>query len=86
MQQQYGAIAGKMTVEVNGKEYTLQQASKFLESHDRALREEVYRKIQDRRLQDQDAMHELYTQLVLKRDQLAKNAATPIIGTINLWS
>ena len=27
--QQFGTIAGKMTVEVNGKEYTLQQASKF---------------------------------------------------------
>jgi oligoendopeptidase F len=73
MQQQYGAIAGKMTVEVNGQEYTLQQASKFLESHDRSLREEVYRKIQDRRLQDKDAMQTLYTQLIEKRDAIAKN-------------
>jgi oligoendopeptidase F len=74
MQQQYGAIAGKMTIEVNGQEYTLQQAGKFLESHDRNLREEVYRKIQERRLQDKQAMHDLYTQLVQKRDQVAKNA------------
>jgi oligoendopeptidase F len=74
MQQQYGAIAGKMTVEVNGEEYTLQQAAKFLESHDRALREEVYRKIQDRRLQDQQAMQDLYSQLILKRDTVARNA------------
>ncbi|MDE3235708.1 MAG: M3 family oligoendopeptidase [Bacteroidota bacterium] len=74
MQQQYGVIAGKMTIEVNGKEYTLQQAGKFLESHDRKLREEVYRKIQERRLQDQQALHDLYTQLVQKRDQVAKNA------------
>lgn len=74
MQQQYGTIAGKMTVQVNGQEYTLQQAGKFLESHDRNLREEVYRKIQERRLQDQQAMHDLYTQLVQKRDQVAKNA------------
>lgn len=29
LQQQYGVIAGKMTVEVNGKEYTLQQAAAF---------------------------------------------------------
>src|SRR2546423_9369891 len=29
--QQYGVIAGKMMVEVDGKEYTLQQAAKFLE-------------------------------------------------------
>jgi len=74
MQQQYGAIAGKMTVEVNGQEYTLQQAAKFLESDDRSLREAVYRKIQDRRLQDKDAMHSLYTQLIQKRNELAKNA------------
>src|SRR5580692_1626184 len=50
--QQFGVISGKMTVEVDGREYTLQQASKFLESPDRALRESVYRKVQDRRLQD----------------------------------
>lgn len=74
MQQQYGAIAGKMMIEVNGQEYTLQQAAKFLESHDRNLREQVYRKIQDRRLQDQRAMHDLYTGLIQKRDAVAKNA------------
>ena len=74
MQQQYGAIAGKMMVEVNGQEYTLQQASKFLESHDRILREEVYRKIQERRLEDQNAMHDLYSQLIAKRHQVAVNA------------
>ncbi len=74
MQQQYGAIAGKMTIEVNGQEYTLQQAAKFLESHDRTLREEVYRKIQERRLQDQQPMHDLYSQLIQKRNEVAKNA------------
>src|ERR1700712_569797 len=31
MQQQYGVITGSMMIEVNGKEYTLQQAAKFLE-------------------------------------------------------
>lgn len=74
MQQQYGVIAGKMTVEVNGNEYTLQQAGKFLESHDRNLREEVYKKIQERRLHDKDAMHDLYTKLIEKRHQIALNA------------
>ncbi|WP_153798868.1 M3 family oligoendopeptidase [Foetidibacter luteolus] len=74
MQQQYGVISGRMTVEVKGQEYTLQQASKFLEDHDRALREEVYRKIQERRQQDKATLHDLYTQLVAKRDQVAKNA------------
>ena len=74
MQQQFGAIAGKMTVNVNGQEYTLQQAAKFLEDHNRELREEVYRKINERRLQDKDALHELYSQLIVRRNKVAHNA------------
>lgn len=74
MGQQYGVISGKMTVEMEGKEYTLQQAAKFLESHDRSVREEVYRKIQGRRLQDKETLDELFTQLVQKRHQVALNA------------
>jgi len=74
LQQQYGAIAGKMTVEVEGKEYTLQQAAKFLESSDRKVREAVYYKIQQRRKQDEQPMHELYSSLIAKRHQIAINA------------
>jgi oligoendopeptidase F len=72
--QQFGVISGKMTVEVNGKEYTLQQANKFLESEDRNLREEVYRKVQERRLQSKDELNELYSNLIAKRHQIALNA------------
>jgi oligoendopeptidase F len=72
--QQFGAISGKMTVNVDGQEYTLQQAMKFLENPDRTLREEVYRKIQERRLQDKEALNKLFTELVKKRDQVARNA------------
>ncbi|MBC7848169.1 MAG: M3 family oligoendopeptidase [Chitinophagaceae bacterium] len=72
--QQFGVISGKMTIEVDGKEYTLQQAAKFLESADRAKREEVYRKINERRLLDNDALDELYTTLIQKRQQVALNA------------
>lgn len=74
MQQQYGVITGKMTVTINGQEYTLQQASKFLESNDRNLREEAYRKIQDRRLADKVPLNDLYNQLIQKRNQQAINA------------
>ncbi|NOT50337.1 MAG: M3 family oligoendopeptidase [Chitinophagaceae bacterium] len=73
MQQQYGVIAGKMTVEVNGQEYTLQQAAKFLEDPDRNLREEVYRKISERRLQDKNELNNLFTSLLKKRHQVAVN-------------
>jgi oligoendopeptidase F len=72
--QQYGAISGKMTVTVNGKEYTLQQAMKFLENPDRSLREQVYRQVQDRRLQDKEPLNKLYSELIQRRHQLAKNA------------
>ena len=65
---------GKMTVEVEGKEYTLQQAAKFLENSDRKVREAVYYKIQERRKQDEQPMHDLYSSLIAKRHQIAINA------------
>lgn len=74
MQQQYGVISGKMTVNVKDEEYTLQQAARFLESPDRTLREEVYRKINERRLLDKQALNNLYDQLIEKRNQEAVNA------------
>ena len=74
LQQQFGVISGKMTVTVKGQEYTLQQAAKFLEDHDRKLREEVYRKINERRLQDRGELNNLYNTLIEKRDRIAKNA------------
>jgi oligoendopeptidase F len=74
LQQHYGSIAGKMSVEVDGEEYTLQQAAKFLENPDRSVRESVYQKINQRRLQDKASMHELFTNLVKKRHQVAINA------------
>jgi oligoendopeptidase F len=77
MQQQFGVISGRMTVTINGKEFTLQQAAKFLENPDRSLREDVYRKIQERRLQDKEALNELFNQLMVKRNEVAKNAGFP---------
>ena len=74
MQQQFGQISGAMMITVNGEEYTLQQAAKFLENPDRKLREEVYRKIGDRRLQDKEKMNELYDKLIVLRNKEALNA------------
>jgi len=74
LQQHYGSIAGKMTIEQDGVEFTLQQAAKFLENPDRNIREQVYRKINERRLQDKQPLHDLFGKLVQKRHQLALNA------------
>jgi len=74
MQQQFGVISGKMTVTVNGQEYTLQQATKFLEDPDRTVRETVYRAIADRRFKDHAELDALYSKLVQIRHEVAKNA------------
>lgn len=74
LQQQFGVIAGKMSVTVKGQEYTLQQAALFLEDEDRSVREEVYLKIAERRFQDQAALHELFDQLLEKRNLIAAQA------------
>ena len=74
LQQQFGVISGKMSVTVKGQEYTLQQAALFLEDEDRSVREEVYLKIAERRFQDQAALHELFDQLLEKRNRIASQA------------
>ena len=73
-QQEYSVIAGKMSVEVNGQEYTLQQAAKFLEDPDRSLREMVYHKIAQRRQADRASLDQLFDRLLEQRNQLALNA------------
>jgi oligoendopeptidase F len=74
LQQQFGVISAKMSIEVEGKEYTLQQAAKFLENPDRKLRETVYKKIGDRRLTDKETLNNLYSNLLVKRNREAQNA------------
>jgi oligoendopeptidase F len=74
LQQHYGTVAGKMTITHDGIEYTIQQASKFLENPDRSIRETVYRKINERRLQDDQELQNLFTKLVALRHQIAVNA------------
>ena len=72
--QKFGAISGAMMVEFDGQEMTLPQAGNKLQSTDRAEREEAYRKITQRRLQDKDQLNDLFTQLVRLRDRIGRNA------------
>lgn len=71
---EYGKISGAMTIEHNGETLTLQQAQKLLQSNDRALRQEVFEKIQNRRLQDRDALEDLFDKLLQLRHRIALNA------------
>jgi oligoendopeptidase F len=72
--QQYGVLNSKMSIEVEGKEYTLQQAVRFLQQSDRSLRETVFNKIAARRMQDKDSLNELFNKLLAIRQQVAVNA------------
>ncbi len=73
-QQQFGAITGAMMVTVDGQEYTMQQAAKFLENEDRAIREKVYLQINETRLQSKETLTNLFNSLLAKRHQIAINA------------
>ena len=73
-EQQYGEIAGAMTVEVNGQTLTLQQASNHLKVPDRSHRDLVYHKIVNRRLQDREKLDALFLELVELRVKIAANA------------
>ncbi|WP_192821595.1 M3 family oligoendopeptidase [Rufibacter sp. LB8] len=73
-QQQYGSIAGAMMVTLDGEEMTLQRAADRLKQTDRAVREQAYLAIQNRRLEDKDKLDDLYTELIQLRHQVAVNA------------
>ncbi|QIX60322.1 M3 family oligoendopeptidase [Hymenobacter sp. BT18] len=76
-QQQYAATVGAMTVTLHGEEMTLPRAADQLKNPNRALREEAYRAIQERRLQDAQHLDALFTELVQLRHQMARNAGFP---------
>ncbi|MFM7216679.1 MAG: M3 family oligoendopeptidase, partial [Bacteroidota bacterium] len=76
-EQKFGEIAGAMSVEVGGKELTLQQAANHLRMPDRSHREEVYRKMVSRRLADRSQLDGLFTELVGLRHRIALNADFP---------
>lgn len=73
-QQKYAQMSGAMTVEIDGQEKTLQQASVLLMSTDRNKREEVYHKITNRRLKDKAELDALFSKLISLRNQVALNA------------
>jgi oligoendopeptidase F len=73
-QQKYQSITGSMSVHVDDKEFTLEQAAVFLKGTDRAKRQEVWEKITTRRLQDREQLNQLFDHLRALRHQVALNA------------
>ncbi|GGI27322.1 M3 family oligoendopeptidase [Pedobacter mendelii] len=73
-QQKYQGITGAMSVEINGQEYTLEQASVFIKDLNREVRENAWKTIQQRRLVDKDDLNILFDELIKLRNQVALNA------------
>lgn len=73
-QQKFASISGAMTIEYKGQELTLQQAANLLKDPDRSVREEVFRKVSARRLQDHQQLDELFNKLLKLRHEVAVNA------------
>ena len=72
--QKYQSITGAMSIFIDDKEYTLEQAAVFLKGIDREKRQQVWEKITFRRLQDKDALDTLFNHLKTLRHQVALNA------------
>lgn len=72
--QEYSSIQGAMSIEHEGKEYTMQQAGNFLQKTDRALRETVWKKMAARRQEDVEKLENLFDTMISKRHQIAVNA------------
>ncbi|MCB9456468.1 MAG: M3 family oligoendopeptidase [Anaerolineaceae bacterium] len=70
----YNKIIGAQTVEWDGEEKTLSQMMPVFQETDRARREQAWRLIEERRLVDQGALNELWTQFMGLRKTIAHNA------------
>ncbi len=74
LSQQYQKLSGSLTVQFRGEEKTLVQMARYLEEPDRALRQETWELVANRRLQEREKFEQLFDELVKVRQQIARNA------------
>jgi len=74
---EYDKLIGAMVVEFDGKRQTLQQLACYQESTDRAKRREAFLLTVERRLQDRDAIDEIFEKQLKVRADLARNKDLP---------
>ncbi|MEC8818814.1 MAG: M3 family metallopeptidase, partial [Planctomycetota bacterium] len=74
LEQKYNQIVGAMTCEFEGETRTMPQMALYLEDQDRELRERAWRTVADRRMQDREALDELFDEMAAKRGAIGSNA------------
>jgi len=72
--QKFETVSGAMSVVFEGREQTLAQMGRYQEVTDRGVRENAWRTVALRRLQDKDTLSDLYDQMVKLRHQVGVNA------------
>jgi oligoendopeptidase F len=71
---EYNKLSGGLTVSFRGEERTLVAMGRYQEDPIRAVREEAWRSVVARRLQEEDRFDALFDQLVALRHRMALNA------------
>ncbi len=74
LSQQYQKLTGSLTVNFRGEERTLVQMGRYLEEPDRALRQEAWELVANRRLEELDKFDGILDGQIKLRGEIAKNA------------
>ena len=72
--QQYQKLSGSLTVNFRGEEKTLVQMGRHLEETDRATREEAWRLVASRRLEERETFEDQFDAMLKLRREMAANA------------
>lgn len=72
--QQFQKLSGSLTVQFRGAERTLAQMGRYLEETDRPTREEAWRLVAARRLQEKEKFEGMFDELAGLRTRIAANA------------
>ncbi len=74
LSQRYQKLSGSLTVQFRGEEKTLVQMGRYLEEPDRALRQEAWELVANRRLREAEQFEDIFDELVRLRQEIARNA------------
>ena len=74
LSQQYQKIQGAMTVNFHGEELTMQQMGVFMLDNNRETRKEAWEAITIRRLEDTEALEDLFDKMLALRGEIAQKA------------
>jgi len=74
LENKYAQFSGAWSINYKGEEYTFPQAAKYFKSTNREERKTVYDLTNERQLKDQEALDDLFNEMIALRHQIALNA------------